>query len=239
MITMFPSGTTNADRMVIGHSPTWANWGLMYSDATDKFNFTAGGNSALTIDLSSLRVGIGTTTPSARLDVSGSASVTGMITATDTVKAPHFKYTAPVTHIMSISPASLAPSSNVGAVPYNLSGGNGGAYMNSGSGFLGTGINLPDGAVITGFRVYFYDNSASDLNVTFYRLYNGGYYNIISGITSSGILLYSNLTSTIDNGVVDNSNFSYEISAYPSPSWDGVNLKVMGIVITYTTTEAD
>lgn len=239
MITMFPSGTTNADRMVIGHSPTWANWGLMYSDATDKFNFTAGGNSALAIDLNTLRVGIGTITPSARLDVSGNTSVTGMITATDTVKAPHFKYTAPVTHIMSISPASLAPSSNVGAVPYYLSGGNGGAYMNSGSGFLGTGINLPNGAVITGFRVYFYDNSTSDLNVTFYRLYNGGNYNIISSITSSGSLLYSNLTSTIDNGVVDNSNYSYEISAYPSPSWDGTNIKVMGIVITYTTIEAD
>jgi len=237
MITMFPSGTSNIDRMIIAHSPTWSNWGLLYSDASDQFNFTAGGNSALTVDLGYLRVGIGTSSPSSRLDVNGNTSITGMVTATDTVKAPHFKYTAPVSHIMSISPASLTPTSASAA--YYLSGGMGGAYINSSSGYLGTGVNLPDGAVITRFRVYFFDNSTSDMNVIFYRLYNGSGYNTISSVASSGTPSYSNLTSAVNNGIVDNSNYSYEISVYATPSWDGSNLKIMSIVITYTTVEAD
>ena len=53
MIEMFSSGTTNADRMVIAHSPGFADWGLQYRDASDEFHFLRGGNSFLRIDLAS------------------------------------------------------------------------------------------------------------------------------------------------------------------------------------------
>jgi hypothetical protein len=63
MMSMFPSGTSNADRMVIQHSSAYSNWGLQYSDALDKFNFLSGGIPVLTADLGGQTVGVGTSTP--------------------------------------------------------------------------------------------------------------------------------------------------------------------------------
>ncbi len=39
MIYMFGSGTMNADRMVIGHSPSFPTWGIEYHDASDVVYF--------------------------------------------------------------------------------------------------------------------------------------------------------------------------------------------------------
>ncbi len=66
-LRMFESGTANPDRMVIAHSPAFTNWGLQYVDVSDKFNFLAGGIPVMTVDLGTGRVGIGTTSPVARL----------------------------------------------------------------------------------------------------------------------------------------------------------------------------
>lgn len=50
MMTMFPSGTQNATRMVIGHSSAYPNWGLQYNDSLDQWNFVASGVSGFNID---------------------------------------------------------------------------------------------------------------------------------------------------------------------------------------------
>jgi len=52
MIQMFDSGSSNADRMVIAHSPAYPDWGLRYEDSTDSFSFVSNGNAGLTIGLS-------------------------------------------------------------------------------------------------------------------------------------------------------------------------------------------
>src|ERR1039457_4625679 len=52
MIEMFSSGTVNADRMVIAHSPNFPTWGLQYQDSTDRFNFLSGGTTVMTVNLS-------------------------------------------------------------------------------------------------------------------------------------------------------------------------------------------
>ena len=78
MMYMFPSGTSNTDRMVIAHSPNYTNYGLQYSDLIDQFNFLGNGNNIMSIGLGSGYVGIGTASPSYTLDVeSGGTAVYG------------------------------------------------------------------------------------------------------------------------------------------------------------------
>jgi len=82
MMEMFASGTGNADRMVIAHSPSFLNWGLQYQDSSDKFNFLSGGTPVLTVNLGSQsvyaigNVGIGTASPAQQyLSVHGGLNV--------------------------------------------------------------------------------------------------------------------------------------------------------------------
>ncbi len=78
MIMMFSSGSTNAGRMVIAHSPAFTNWGLQYRDSDDKFNFMGGGLTALSVDLANLYVGVRTFVPEVPLHVaSGTDSSLG------------------------------------------------------------------------------------------------------------------------------------------------------------------
>jgi hypothetical protein len=74
---MFTTGTSNIDRMIIAHSPSFPNYGLQYSDATDVFNFTNGSSSALTVDLTNLRVGVLNSAPGYTLDVNGNFNTSG------------------------------------------------------------------------------------------------------------------------------------------------------------------
>ena len=76
MINLFSSGTSNSDRMVIAHSPSYPTWGLQYQDAPDKFNFIGSGTTVLGVDLGNQRVGVGTSSPSAKLDVIGNVKIT-------------------------------------------------------------------------------------------------------------------------------------------------------------------
>jgi hypothetical protein len=51
LLNMFQSGNSNPDRMVITHSPAFANWGLQYRDSDDSFHFLGSGVSRLSINL--------------------------------------------------------------------------------------------------------------------------------------------------------------------------------------------
>ncbi len=51
LLNMFQSGHNNPDRMVISHSPSSPNLGLMYRDTDDSFHFLAGGTTVLRVGL--------------------------------------------------------------------------------------------------------------------------------------------------------------------------------------------
>jgi hypothetical protein len=77
MMYMFATGTTNATRMVIAHSPTYPDYGLQYDDTPDKFHFISAGTPVLTVDFGLQAVGIGQPNPSNKLDVGGTVGMTG------------------------------------------------------------------------------------------------------------------------------------------------------------------
>ncbi len=72
MIYMFGSGTQNADRMVIGHSPSYPRWGIEYHDTTDIFYLRSSSERGFAFDLNYGNLGIGLDVPDARLHVANS-----------------------------------------------------------------------------------------------------------------------------------------------------------------------
>lgn len=71
MIYMFTSGTQNADRMVIGHSPSFPTWGLQYHDTTDILYMRSSVGRNLAFRLNPGYIGIGTESPEFPLDAVG------------------------------------------------------------------------------------------------------------------------------------------------------------------------
>ncbi len=72
MIYMFGSGTQNADRMVISHSPSYPRWGIEYHDTTDIFYLRSSSERGFAFDLNYGNMGIGLDVPNARLHVANS-----------------------------------------------------------------------------------------------------------------------------------------------------------------------
>jgi hypothetical protein len=70
---MFPNGSSNANKMVISHSPSYTTWGLQYRDVGDKFVFMGASNPKFTIDLVGNKVGVGTDSPDETFHVMGNA----------------------------------------------------------------------------------------------------------------------------------------------------------------------
>lgn len=84
---LFASGTANADRMVISHSPGFAEWGLNYKDDVDAFNFAqtfASTAPALHVRVGSGNIGIGNENPTQRLEITAPGNNGIRITGNDT-----------------------------------------------------------------------------------------------------------------------------------------------------------
>jgi hypothetical protein len=136
------------------------------------------------------------------------------------------------TGYLSVGAEAFVPGSDV---PYTNTYGMGGAYIQSAvSGALVAQVHLPQGAVITEFRVYFNDNSSQDLLVRLMGLsLTSGGYSIVGSVTSAGVAGYGNKAVTLST-TVNNLSTGYLIYAWCSP-WDtSGNLRIMGARITYT-----
>jgi len=76
MIELFQSGTNNATKMFVAHSPSFPTWGIQYNDTTDAFTWIGDNLPVFHVGLAgSQNVGIGTKTPSSKLEVAGNASI--------------------------------------------------------------------------------------------------------------------------------------------------------------------
>ena len=164
------------------------------------------------------------------LYAAGDAEVTGNLTV------DRVAYSSPRTHYFVVGSEGFVPGSSY--VDYYNTYGNGGAYIVSGSGAMVAPVHLPQGAVVTEFEVFFYDNSSSDLTVYLHPQGFSGGYGSMASISSSGTPGYSSaVDTTISSATIYNTSYSYSIYAYCS-AWDGNNLMIKGAVITYTINEA-
>ncbi|NNE35426.1 MAG: tail fiber domain-containing protein, partial [Rhodothermales bacterium] len=76
MMQMFQSGTNNATRMLVAHSPSFSGWGIQYNDTSDTFTFIGDDIPVLSTQLSGAqRVGVGTPNPGAKLHVTSNSSL--------------------------------------------------------------------------------------------------------------------------------------------------------------------
>jgi hypothetical protein len=71
MMFMFSSGTQNADRMVIAHSPSFPAWGIEYRDSTDVLSIRSATSRNFNFELTSGDLGIGIDNPAFPLDING------------------------------------------------------------------------------------------------------------------------------------------------------------------------
>ncbi len=149
------------------------------------------------------------------------------------VKAKSFRYMTPQTHYLTVPAEEFHPLQNMA---YQLGGG---AYVIGGDCYLVAAVHLPQGAVIKGFRVNYYDAStAKDLMVVLGTVDNvSSGFTPIWGLLSSGSGGLGSMEKTGLSTVVDNTLNGYSVRA--GIYWDGDNLRIDSAVITYTTAEPE
>ncbi len=126
MLQMFSSGTQNADRMVISHSPAFPLWGLEYSDTIDIIHFRSGTGRHFSFDLGSGHFGIGVPDPEYPLDVHGTFSLVDG--------------TQGAGKVLTSDANGIASWSNSVGSSWGIAGNSG---TSAGSNFIGTTDNVP------------------------------------------------------------------------------------------------
>jgi hypothetical protein len=166
-------------------------------------------------------VGIGTTTPSAKLDVVGDAEINGDL------QANSFSYSSPKTSYLSIA-GSQCTGRNIrtmiGNSPFycrfDTSNTDVDAFWD---------VRLPHGATVTGFRVFSYQNTGT-MTCDLRRATNGGGSDMAT-VTDTTTWDWTAWDSSITNAVVDNSNYAYAVHCEADNTGDSV---IGAIVVRYT-----
>lgn len=180
---------------------------------------------------------VATTNSSGRAIFAKAPSTGYAVYADGRIAAKSLKYTTRRTHHLTVGSAAFDTTMDTYTFEKCYDTG-GGAWLTSAGGALVAAVNLPDGAVITGLKAFFYDNSASSLTAYLYREPLSGSYEQMASVSSTGSSGYTNSqTTTIAHPVVDNLHYAYEVDAYAA-DWYAPNLKIKGVIITYTIGEA-
>lgn len=181
------------------------------------------------------KVGIGTSSPSEKLDVEGSVEIDG-----------EYKYESPATRYVSIPVASFMRHSEL--TTYSLvknftSGAPNYAYFSGGStgaSAYGTAaVYLPHNATVTNLRAVMFDNDASvEGTVGLYRV-TAGSSTLMAECTAADMASIQTIdNSTIGSSVINNASYSYALRIVGDQN-GGLNLRFYHVIITYTVNQAD
>jgi hypothetical protein len=170
-------------------------------------------------------VGIGTSTPSEKLEVAGNIEASG------SVKGASLTFNSPKTYYYSLCGSDIIQKSYADQVERETTAG-GGVYIVGGSGSLTAPLHLPHGATVTKMTVYFVDNSPINLSVILPNSSAAQMATITSSGTPGETSLFDN---TINTAVIDNSLYAYtiDISSVGGP-WPDVSMIVRRIIFEYT-----
>jgi hypothetical protein len=128
---------------------------------------------------------------------------------TDTI----FKYSAPKTGYFTIDAMAMAPNGGSSAAEFGIAWD---AGLTTGNNHcFNAGVNLPNGAHITGVAIFYKSGATSDVSVEFLRknLANGTFVDVaiddIADDTNTRQAAAIPLSSTLSHLVVDNAHYSY------------------------------
>ncbi len=184
-------------------------------------------------------VGIGTAIPNEKLEVAGNIKVPA---------ANEYLYASPKAKIISVPGASFLPENSA---VYGRAMITGNVYVSNGTpgsvAYLDAGVNLPDGATVTGIDAYVVDNDAA-YNVSLVQLWrNDGsaatsYGNVVNmaqtaGTTGSNANIQILSDNTINNPLIDNSLYTYYLRFGGMQA--NSDIRIVKVLISYTINKAD
>ncbi|MEM6799757.1 MAG: hypothetical protein AAF696_00045 [Bacteroidota bacterium] len=159
------------------------------------------------------------------------------IGTTQLLSVPYALAVAPRKQYYSIPGAVFNINNNEGVFRTSLGAGGaeitqtGGSFTN----VLNAQVNLPHGARIDSFRVFFQDASDVDLNISLQReSLTRGNFSRVTSITTSGNMVGWRSVAIAVSHTVDNIGFGYLIRVFCS-DWNAIGIKsIKGVLIEYT-----
>ncbi len=190
-------------------------------------------------------VGIGTMSPSEKLEVDGNVKVSGKLDVDGGVTAANFSYSSAKTKYKAIAASAFIPAdSSLSWTLHDTVGTY--IYLSSGQSMYAN-VDLPDGVTVTELRCWLYDNDDNDPS-NYVRVYlrrqplNSPDFNqeTMASVETSGDVPNTNVLekydSSVSYGTVDNSLYKYSLKFHsPGAISAGSNCRLHSCRIKYTT----
>lgn len=261
-------GNVHASGSFIAGSTTTYGDGSISNTTGSSLNINLGGapgddlivhKNTLVVQSAANRVGIGTATPRSKLEVNGDIRAGRLVdnddlaflldpagtSVTNIMQANSFTFPSSKTRFYSVGDGHFFAAGGGCGNSFTSSLGQGGSYIDvagCGIGTLTAPVSLPQGAVVTGFQVWFVDDYAiGDLSMSLFRKdFTTRAFNSIADLNSTGTSpsIQTLTDTTIVNATIDNTLAAYHVAIF-SDSWSGTNsTRITGALITYSVTEA-